>query len=155
MGERGSSIGSFQYKGKSTHLQPGRGRCKIREWIISNNSPMRFRQSNDFPTGRNTTLGSGRPDPGYPAISLRHGDVERMDSLFGSGRYRKLTWNHIQKLDSSALRERLFSSSYVPKSAAEPSHPLSLELSDRFDRCQAGGQIEMRYASTLYLGHLT
>lgn len=93
--------------------------------------------------------------PGYPAISLRRGDVERMDSLFGSGRYRKLTWNHIQKLDSSALRERLFSSSYVPKSAAEPSHPLSLELSDRFDRCQAGGQIEMRYASTLYLGHLT
>jgi SAM-dependent methyltransferase len=101
---------------------------------------------------------------GYEALLAEHGtdyaairhdrlDHARLHRFFG-GPFEYRTLENAQRLDRTALRGRLLSSSYVP-AAGEPGHDaMSADLDVLFDATADDGVVEMAYDVEILFGTL-
>lgn len=89
----------------------------------------------------------------YTAVQHRNVGRERIEAFFG-GRCDLIELPNAQSLDFDGLRDRLLSSSYVPREGDTKFGPMLDRLRDVFDRTQSDGAVAMRYRTQLFLGQV-
>ncbi|KRG40719.1 methyltransferase [Stenotrophomonas panacihumi] len=90
----------------------------------------------------------------YSAVSERYQDDATMRAWFGEGFVDAASFPNVQRMDFSALRGRLLSSSYAP-AEGQPRHAPMLEaLRALFDRHAVDGHIEFAYQTRAFAGTL-
>ncbi len=90
----------------------------------------------------------------YTSVAERYADEPRMRSWFGAGWRGTAEFEHGQRLDFEALRGRLMSSSYAPKSDHPQHAPMLQALRELFDACAVDGRVSFDYDTRVYLGEL-
>ncbi len=87
---------------------------------------------------------------------LQHGPVDLpvLDEFFGPAGYSTHAFANVYAFDFERLRGLIESTSYVPGPADPAFTPMMKRLGESFAAHQAGGVIEMRYATRLFVGQL-
>ncbi len=88
-------------------------------------------------------------------LAVRHNAISPSDlNRFFGGGMRMESFPSAQRFDFEGLRGRLMSSSYAPQ-AGDPRHaPMIAELERLFEKTAVGGEVEMRYETSVYYGTL-
>lgn len=89
----------------------------------------------------------------YTLVAERYADDARMQAWFGAGFRGSARFEHSQRLDFSALRGRLLSSSYVPKGGHAQHAPMLQALRALFDACAERGTVSFDYDTRIFAGH--
>lgn len=90
----------------------------------------------------------------YTSVAERYADDDSMHAWFGTGWRGTARFEHKQLLDFDALRGRLMSSSYAPKSGHPQHAPMIAALRELFERCQHDGRISFDYDTRIIVGTL-
>jgi SAM-dependent methyltransferase len=90
----------------------------------------------------------------YREVGAQHIKPEKIDTLFGSGGFRKCKFDNYQSFDYPGLEGRLLSSSYIPTSADPRYLAMLARLRQVFDQHQADGRVGFEYDTLVYYGRL-
>ena len=91
----------------------------------------------------------------YSVVNHKQVDAAVIGSFFGTGSYKRHSFENQQLFDYAGLTGRLLSSSYAPE-ADHPNHaPMLAELEQIFHAHQVSGQVAFEYDTTVYYGRLT
>ena len=89
----------------------------------------------------------------YASVNHRRISADDLQEFFG-GPIQRAVFPNAQALDLADLRDRLASSSYVPAPGSPQHQPMLDALAVMFARHQVGGQVELTYDTTVYIGQL-
>jgi SAM-dependent methyltransferase len=92
--------------------------------------------------------------PDYLRVRHREFDAKRLDEVFAPEPMRRATFPNSQRLDGDGFLGRVMSSSYAPKPGDPRHEPLMAELRRIFNAHQENGEIDFRYTTECYYGHL-
>lgn len=90
----------------------------------------------------------------YAAVAERHADDAQMRAWFGAGLRGETRFEHRQRLDFEALRGRLLSSSYTPRSGHPGHEPMMEALQELFDATAVNGMVAMDYDTRIFAGEV-
>ena len=90
----------------------------------------------------------------YTSVAERYPDDARMRACFGTDYRGSASFEHAQRLDFEALRGRLMSSSYAPRSGHPQHEPMLHALRELFESCVERGTVSFEYDTRIFAGHL-
>ena len=91
----------------------------------------------------------------YSSVAERYADDASMRRWFGAGWRGMASFPHSQLLDFDALRGRLLSSSYAPRSGHPRHEPMLAALRALFDASARDGRISFGYDTRIFVGTMS